>query len=79
MSGVTPVQAAHVLWHFRDPRGYRPGSFIEKLLDAIGAADHMNRFQLFTAFPGYVTAWEMGARQANGLDQLAAIAALDTA
>lgn len=46
------VEAArHVLWHNGDPRGIRPGSFTEKLLNAWAQADSMNASRLASVFP----------------------------
>ncbi len=43
--------ARHVLWYNGDPRGYQPGSFTSKLLEAWTSADGQNDMRLRTAFP----------------------------
>lgn len=43
--------ARHVLWHNGDPRGYEPGSFTTKLLEAWARADLENGARLALAFP----------------------------
>lgn len=43
--------ARHVLWHNGDPRGYEPGSFTVKLLEAWTRADAQNDMRLRSAFP----------------------------
>ena len=43
--------ARHILWTVGDPRGYRPGSFTEKLLETWAQADVRNKAKLSRAFP----------------------------
>lgn len=61
--------ARHVLWHIGDPRGYQPGSFTEKLLDAWARADHANSIALWAAFPALGGA--VRAAQTAGADAVA--------
>lgn len=48
-------QANHVLYVF-DRVGYRPGSFMGKLIDAMIHADATNLAKLAQGFPGYASA-----------------------
>lgn len=66
--------AAHVAWFYRPSLGYRPGSFVEKLISAIANADLANRAQMSLAYPEYVAAVTMAADYPGGLDELALIA-----
>lgn len=66
--------AAHVAWFYRPSLGYRPGSFIEKLIGAIANADLTNRAKLSLAFPEYVAAVTAAADHSGGLEELALIA-----
>lgn len=61
--------AHHVLWHNGDQRGWRPGSFTEKLLDAWARADSGNSARLDMAFPEYATAVDIS--RSHGSDALA--------
>lgn len=67
-------EAAHVLWHFREPGGVEPGNFVAKLIDAIAAADPGNRRRLGLAFPGYAVAVELALGDGSGIRVLQAIA-----
>lgn len=71
---VDPNTANHVAWFYRPSLGYRPGSFIEKLIGAIANADLTNRAKLSLAFPEYVAAVTMAADYPGGLEELALIA-----
>lgn len=70
---ISPEDARHVLWAVGDPRGYRPGSFTETLLDALGRSDPQNEARLMGAFPGLVSAVQI-VRLGGGREELARIA-----
>jgi hypothetical protein len=70
---ITPDAAAHVLWHYKSGGGYEPGSFVRKLIEAIAAADVVNRQRLALGFPAYVAAVNLADRSTNGLVALEAI------
>lgn len=61
--------ARHVLWHNGDPRGYEPGSFTTKLLEAWTRADLENGARLASAFP--ILGQAVAISQTQGSDALA--------
>jgi hypothetical protein len=73
---VTRSVAQHVLWcRAGDQRlGLQPGSFVDRLLSAIAAADSSNRDLLAKAFPGYVAASRALQNEPWGLDWLRDVA-----
>lgn len=71
---VSRTVAAHVAWYFNPATGYRPGSFIEKLLSAIGNADRTNRVLLALGFPEYVAAMTLCTDIPGGTDRIEQIA-----
>ncbi|MDX3354714.1 hypothetical protein PV703_15650 [Streptomyces sp. ME01-24h] len=70
---VTPETANHVLWHF-GRGGYQPGSFTQKLLELICAADLDNKAKLARVFPEYVHCVLAIEYDPDGAAQLQAIA-----
>jgi hypothetical protein len=52
---VTPETARHILWHWGRPGGAQPGSFTQKLMQAIDSADRVNTELLRAVYPGLVT------------------------
>jgi hypothetical protein len=72
---VTLPIAQHVLWHFGDTNlGLQPGTFVERLLLAMSAADAENLAKLAQAFPGYVAAFWAVGHESWGLDWLRTMA-----
>lgn len=72
---VTLPIAQHVLWHFGDTNlGLQPGTFVERLLLAMSAADGENLAKLEVAFPGYAAAFKAVGRESWGLDWLRTMA-----
>lgn len=71
---ITADAAAHVLWHYRQDGGYEPGSFVRKLIEAITAADPINRQRLTLGFPAYVAAVQVAETNPAGFVALEAIA-----
>ena len=66
-----PVETArHVLWHYGQDGGWQPGSFTQKLMQAIDSADHVNTEILRTAYPALVAAMFMAGNDRNGIEQL---------
>jgi hypothetical protein len=63
--------AAHVLYPFNGT-GYRAGSFISKLIDALMTADPENQARLAWGFPGYVAAVRLAKNNAHGIKYLQA-------
>lgn len=61
--------ARHVLWYVGDKRGWEPGSFTSKLLDAWARADRENDARLRGAFPALGIA--VAYAQHEGADALA--------
>lgn len=63
----------HVLAHLGDTRyGVQAGSFVQRLLATITAADEGNRALMRKAFPDYVAAMDL--YRAEGFEALRAIA-----
>jgi hypothetical protein len=75
---VTPEIAAHVLWHFEGSYkdgALEPGSFTQRLIAAIAAADPQNRGLLSLGFPGYALAVTVAQDVDEGMAMLQEIAA----
>jgi len=74
MSTSSPTFAAetarHVLWHYGAEGGYQPGSFTQKLMAAIDAADIVHRARLRAAYPELVDAMNHAASREDGIRQL---------
>ena len=70
---ITPETANHVLWHF-GRGGYQPGSFTQKLLELICAADLDNKAKLAQIFPEYVHCVLAMEYDPDGVAQLQGIA-----
>lgn len=71
---IPPETARHVLWHYGAAGGYQPGSFTQRLMEAIDAADMDNVEILRTAYPVLVTAMDMAGNDLDGLSRLLVIA-----
>lgn len=60
MSTETPTipaeTARHVLWHWGQDGGAQPGSFTQKLMQAIDSADRINTEMLRVVYPQLVAA-----------------------
>ncbi|MFD5137493.1 hypothetical protein ACFWMX_14825 [Streptomyces sp. NPDC058378] len=78
MSTTTPVitedTARHVLWHYGRPGGMQPGSYTERLMEAIDAADMVNAEKLRGAYPELVSAMLAAKNDLDGIDCLQQIA-----
>lgn len=72
--GISSETARHVLFHYGSPLGYRPGSFTQKLMEAIDAADVVHTARLRSAYPDLVDAMALAANSRDGIAQLTAIA-----
>lgn len=59
-----------VLWHFSHPQGWRPGSFHETLLEAMGRADYENFSKLRKAFPDYGDCMYLAMHEVDGISTL---------
>lgn len=73
--GVSEADALHaareVLWMLGDQRlGWRPGSFITHVLNAMGAADPVNMVRLRLAFPEYAVPYLAAMQEPDGLAAL---------
>ena len=69
---VIPLDVAeHVLWHFGDHNyGQQPGTFTQRLLMTVSAADAENKEKLRAAFPDLVTAFQLVSTTPWGLEHL---------
>ena len=57
---ITAETARHVLWHWGQPGGAQPGSFTQKLMQAIDSADRINAELLRVVYPALVAALKDG-------------------
>lgn len=71
---ITPEIARHVLWHFGEPGGYRPGSFTESLMTTIATADVSNAARCALGFPEYTAAVLLAKNNEQGVTELWKIA-----
>jgi hypothetical protein len=71
---IPPETARHVLWTFACDGGYQPGSFTQKLLELLAAADVVNTARLAAAFPAEAEAVRMAKNDRDGIAKLTAIA-----
>jgi hypothetical protein len=62
--------ARHVLWHYGAEGGYQPGSFTQKLMATIDAADVVNKARLRGAYPELVDAMNLAANREDGIRSL---------
>ena len=62
--------ARHVLWHYGAQGGYQPGSFTQKLMVTIDAADVVNKARLRACYPELVDAMNLAANQEDGIRRL---------
>ena len=71
---IDRMEARHVLWHFREPGGIEPGSFVAALIAAMAAADPGNLARLGAGFPGYAAAMALALEDRDGVTRLQEIA-----
>lgn len=69
---IAPETARHVLWHYGADGGYQPGSFTQKLMQAIDAADVIHKARLRAAYPELVDAMNQAANREDGIRHLQA-------
>ncbi|RCG21942.1 hypothetical protein DQ384_36395 [Sphaerisporangium album] len=74
---ISPVVAAHVLWHLHARGGQPASAFRTTLILAISMAEAEHRVRLARAYPDYVAALTMGQAGGHGIAELQAIAARD--
>jgi hypothetical protein len=72
---VTQSNAAHVLWVMGMEGGVQPGSFVEKLIEAMVVADTGNLDRLSHEFEGLTSALSIYKRMEGGVKILQEIAA----
>ncbi|WP_309049270.1 hypothetical protein [Streptomyces sp.] len=75
---ISSDTARHVLWHYSNPNGFRPGSFTQKLMQTIDAADVIHTARLSTVYPELVAAMNLAANDPNGIARLQRIAGVAT-
>ncbi|MFH9977912.1 hypothetical protein ACH4ND_01365 [Streptomyces sp. NPDC017179] len=73
-TSISSETARHVLFHYGSPQGYRPGSFTQKLMAAIDAADVIHTARLWAAYPELVDAMNLAANERDGIARLTTIA-----
>ncbi|MGW9238167.1 hypothetical protein ACWGRL_05425 [[Kitasatospora] papulosa] len=71
---ITEETARHVLWHYGRPGGIQPGSYTERLMEAIDAADVVNAEKLRAAYPELVSAMLTAKNDMDGVKSLREIA-----
>jgi hypothetical protein len=67
---ISTETARHVLWHYGANGGYQPGSFTQKLMAAIDAADVVHKARLRSAYPELVDAMALAANREDGIRTL---------
>lgn len=72
---IDPDTARHALWHYGATGGYQPGSFTQRLMEAMDAADIDNFHILATAYPVLGAAVAAAKNDPNGITELQRIAA----
>lgn len=73
-STIPPETARHVLWHFGADSGWRPGSFTQRLMDALAAADMTHTARLANVYPDYAAAFLAAQYDPDGIELLTDIA-----
>lgn len=73
-TGITPEQAAHVLWHFGATGGMEPDEFTQSLVTAISRADRENVLRAAAVWPGYAHAVHIAKNTEDGIRRLREIA-----
>lgn len=74
-SPTIPAETAcHVLWHYGVEGGYQPGSFTQRLMQAVDAADVVNTARLRAAYPELVDAMSLAGSSVDGIAKLQRIA-----
>ncbi|ELP62815.1 hypothetical protein PV735_11225 [Streptomyces turgidiscabies] len=78
MSKVTidAETARHVLFHYARPGGWKPGRFTVLLMEAIDAADVVNKARLAPAYPELTAAMDIAANRPDGIARLQRIAGI---
>jgi hypothetical protein len=71
---ITGDTARHVLWHYGRDGGMQPGSYTERLMETIDAADMVNAEILRGAYPELVAAMLTAKNDIGGVEQLQQIA-----
>ncbi|MFF1650185.1 hypothetical protein [Streptomyces sp. NPDC058240] len=71
---ITEDTARHVLWHYGADGGAQPGSFTQRLMEAMDAADIVNLAILSSVYPELVAALYAAKNDVNGIAQLQRIA-----
>jgi hypothetical protein len=73
---ISAETARHVLWHYGQKGGCQPGSFTQRLMETIDAADITNVEILRGAYPELVAAMLAAKLDPDGVDRLKRAAAL---
>ncbi|MFD7616621.1 hypothetical protein [Streptomyces sp. NPDC059802] len=71
---ITEDTARHVLWHYGRDGGAQPGSFTQRLMEAMDAADIVNLAILSSVYPELVAALYAAKNDVSGIAQLQKIA-----
>ncbi|MGW3594956.1 hypothetical protein [Streptomyces sp. NPDC005167] len=71
---ITEGTARHVLWHYGSEGGLQPGSFTQRLMEAVDAADIVHAELLRLGFPELVTAMLAAKNDLDGISRLQQIA-----
>ncbi|WP_327160490.1 hypothetical protein [Streptomyces zaomyceticus] len=76
-TAISPETARHVLWLFGRQGGVQPGSFTQRLMAAIDAADVLNQQKIANEYPDLVAAIRMAGNDDTGIATLQQIAGND--
>ncbi|WP_406325235.1 hypothetical protein [Streptomyces niveus] len=71
---IDPETARHALWHYGANGGYQPGSFTQRLMEAMDAADIDNFHILAGVYPALGAAVAAAKHDPNGIAELQRIA-----
>ncbi|MFE7954430.1 hypothetical protein [Streptomyces sp. NPDC057413] len=71
---ISQETARHVLWHYGQDGGFRPGSFTQLLMQTIAAADVVHTARLRVIYPELIDAMNQAANEADGIARLKAVA-----
>ncbi|MFD3568497.1 hypothetical protein [Streptomyces sp. NPDC058667] len=73
---ISAETARHVLWLFGRQGGVQPGTFTQRLMAAIDAADVLNKQKIANEYPALVAAIRMAGNDDNGIATLQQIAGI---
>ncbi|MEU6552048.1 hypothetical protein ABZ915_17455 [Streptomyces sp. NPDC046915] len=76
---ISAETARHVLWHYGAEGGYQPGSFTQRLMEAVAAADVVHTARLRVVYPELVDAMVLACTYRDGITRLKEAAGIKAA